>query len=106
MRINDAEPIDITDVKVDENGNVFALIVGLSPNVSYTYWVASKSDETIKGKEIPFVVESCSIIPNLGFDNWSSRSEKKMEKLVLLHLQMQKGQMFIGIQGISVYSPM
>lgn len=106
LRINDAEPIDITDVKVDENGNVFALIVGLSPNVSYTYWVASKSDETIKGKEIPFVVESCSIIPNLGFDNWSSRSEKKMEKLVLLHLQMQKGQMFIGIQGISVYSPM
>ena len=57
-------------IKRDEDGYMYALVMGLETGVSYTYWVTTGEDSAEK---IEFRLEEPMIVPNLTFDAWNSQ---------------------------------
>lgn len=72
----DGEPIDIRDVKITDDGNVSALVIGLEPEVTYSYTLASDADPEMKCDPVEFQLRVSDVVYNIGFEEWGTRSKK------------------------------
>lgn len=68
---------NIKDIQVqgDDDGNISALVTGLSTGVTYKYWIVSKDDENLKCTPKEFEIKSFINVPNMEFENWSERKK-------------------------------
>lgn len=70
LQKGDGDIIDIKDqIRRDEDGYMYALIVGLQKNISYSYWTTTGEDNS---NNIEFKLEEPEIVPNLNFDDWNN----------------------------------
>jgi len=69
---SDGLNIDIKDVKRTDEGNVSALVTGLKPDVTYSYKLVSEQDPAMECGAVEFKVETASVVPNLGFEDWGT----------------------------------
>ena len=72
----DGEPIDIRDVRITDDGNVSALVIGLEPEVTYSYTLASDVDPEMKCDPVEFQLRAPDVVYNIGFEEWGTRSKK------------------------------
>lgn len=65
---------DQSKIERDDDGNMSALLIGLTPGI-YKYKVVSENDSSIETDEASFTIYDPTkgdyCIPNLGFDNWA-----------------------------------
>lgn len=55
-------------IKRDDDGYMYALIIGLQKEISYSYWVTTGEDNAEK---IEFKLDEPGVVPNLSFDGWN-----------------------------------
>ena len=67
------EEITVTSITKDSDTEFSALVTGLKPGVTYQYKAVAGEDS---GEFEPLEIKAVSIIPNLGFEDWSTRSGK------------------------------
>lgn len=70
------EPIDIKEVKTTADGNISALVIGLEPEVKYSYILVSDEDPTMKCDPVEFQLRAPKVVYNIGFEEWGTRSKK------------------------------
>lgn len=66
--------IAIKTITRDTEGNMNALVTGLIPGVNYIYWLVSEEDPEMTCNPVSFSTAVAMNIPNLNFENWSSRT--------------------------------
>lgn len=62
-------------IKRDEDGYMYALVMGLEVDASYSYWVTTGDDNAPK---VEFKLDKPMVVPNLRFDNWSKSGDSHM----------------------------
>ncbi len=65
-------------IKRDEDGYMYALVMGLETGVSYTYWVTTGEDSANK---VEFKLDVPMVVPNLSFDDWFKSDKTWYAKL-------------------------
>ena len=63
-------------VRRDAEGNVSALVTGLTPGVTYSYLLQSEDNPTMKCNPTSFTLTTPLDVPNLSMDDWGTRSGK------------------------------
>lgn len=66
----DGDKIEIFNdqIKRDDDGYMYSLVMGLETGVSYTYWVTTGEDNADK---VNFRIDVPEVVPNLNFDDWN-----------------------------------
>lgn len=76
LQKGDGDIVDIKEeVRWDEDGYMYALVMGLDINNSYTYWVTTGDDNA---STVEFKLDAPKVIPNLSFDAWSKSGDSHM----------------------------
>ncbi len=63
-------------IRRDAEGNVSALVTGLTPGVTYSYRLQSEDNPTMKCNPTSFTLTTPLDVPNLSMDDWGTRSGK------------------------------
>ncbi len=70
------EAVRVNAVRRDAEGNMSALVIGLTPGTTYSYWLQSEDNPTMKCEQTSFSLTMPLGVPNLSMDDWGTRSGK------------------------------
>lgn len=77
VKLPDGTIKDIKKVTRDTEGNVSALVTGLSAG-DYSYSLASIDNADMTCESVDFSLVAPSEVPNINFEDWGTRSKKKV----------------------------
>lgn len=77
VKLPDGTVKDIKKVTRDTEGNVSALVTGLSAG-NYSYSLASIDNADMTCESVDFSLSAPSEVPNINFEDWGTRSKKKV----------------------------
>ena len=78
VKANDGEEKEVKVISRDAEGNMTALLIGLRPNVAYTYRIVSDNDPTMQCSMQAFTIFAPLAVPNLGFEEWNTITTNKL----------------------------
>ena len=74
LKAAEGEPKKVDVVQRDAEGNLSALVVGLTPGTDYSYWIESADNSAMKCEPIGFSLAKPLEVPGLNMDDWGTRS--------------------------------
>ncbi len=77
VKLPDGTVKDIKTVTRNADGNVSALVTGLSAG-SYSYWLVAVDNADMTCEPVDFSLVIPSEVPNIKFEDWGTRSKKKV----------------------------
>lgn len=76
LKAADGEPKKVDVVQRDVEGNLSALVIGLTPDTEYSYWIESADNSAMKCEPVVFSLTKPFEVPNLNFDQWGKRNDQ------------------------------